>query len=171
MRHERGHGCIYVSMNPHPDQAFGCGTIAHMQEWLMTHSGAVSDTCRSRILKQLVYIYIYINTIYIYGRVREKYIYTHTYICRYTLDLNYLGSLQGQLCIKNKPSVWISLALAKIKSRTFKEGLVLKNQSNNNKRCTKNSELAIQGVMDNVTFGNAIRREETLQAGKNQHAC
>lgn len=30
----------------------------------------------------------------------------------------------------------------------------------------KKSELIIQGARDNVTFGNAIKKEETLQAGE-----
>lgn len=65
-----------------------------------------------------------------------------------------------------KLSVLIDLALAKIKSRTFKEKL-----SSSQKKIAKKSELIIQGARDNVSFGNAVKTEETLQAGRKQHAC
>lgn len=69
---------------------------------------------------------------------------------------------------KVKLSILIDLALAKIKSRTFKEKL---SRSQKKKKKAKKSELIIQGARDNVSFGNAIKTEETLQAGRKQHAC
>lgn len=68
---------------------------------------------------------------------------------------------------KVKLSVLIDLILAKIKSRAFKEKL----SSSQKKKIAKKSELIIQGARDNVSFGNAIKTEETLQAGRKQHAC
>lgn len=63
-----------------------------------------------------------------------------------------------------KPFVLIDLALAKTKPRCKNLGILKKNSE-------KGSELIIQEARDNVRFGNAVKKEGTLRAGKDQHAC